>query len=105
MTEHNKQRGGAEGGELELQGGPRERARGGDIILQAGQAGRLPDGTVPPELGGSIIFRLPDGTDHLRISPEGWVYVKGSLVKRDAAMYEALAAWLQAAIGEYPGAQ
>lgn len=79
---------------LQAQNPPNLPLEPGDIRIMAGRgAGHAP--------GGSIIFELPDGSEHFRLEPDGTVMVRGDKVTSDLAMYEAFKMWLRAAETDY----
>ncbi len=59
----------------------------GDITFRAG------DGLngMP---GGSVMFQLGDGTEMLRLDPDGTFAVKGECIERDSDVYRAFKVWL-----------
>ncbi|HMJ56682.1 MAG TPA: hypothetical protein VK540_31655 [Polyangiaceae bacterium] len=66
----------------------------GDLIFQTG-AGTPPGSPSPfPVPDGSIRFRLADGTEVLRIDPDGTVRVRGNIVDSDKSVYQGFRAWL-----------
>ncbi len=66
----------------------------GNLILRAG---RLPSGAprlITPEQGGAIVFEMGDGSECLRFTPDGAVYVRGELVESNAKAWAHLREWL-----------
>ena len=76
-----------------------EPGRGGDIIFMPGRGGVAKDGRKGVD--GSIIFRMADGSDWMRLEPDGRVTVRGRLVASDVGAYLALVAWLANAVPRF----
>ena len=64
---------------------------GGSMMLRAGA--RRDD--VSHTVGGSLIFQIGDGTEVFRLDPDGNVVIRGDIVTKDMAMYQAFAEWLR----------
>lgn len=78
---------------------PERFERAGDIIFTAGRTtAPLPGLQQLPDPGGSIVFRLGDETEVLRLAHDGSVAVRGSLVADDVAIYHAFRDWLRHAV-------
>ncbi len=60
------------------------QAAGGNVQFTAGQGNP----------GGSFIFRLPDGTEYLRIDADGNAFIRSKLVESDRLVYLAFRDWL-----------
>lgn len=63
-----------------------------DMVFQTGLGS--PPGSPMPVPDGSIRFRLADGTEMLRIDPDGTVRVRGNVVDSDKSVYQGFRAWL-----------
>ena len=66
---------------------------GGDLLLSGGSGGQGPgllDGAP-----GNIVFKLPDGTEALRITGTGEFFVRGELVATNIEVYDAFCDWLR----------
>lgn len=84
------------GGNLELrsQSVSLKDLRAGEVRIKAGAfAGGMPT-PVTTEHGGAIIFELGDGTEAIRFSPDGKVYIRGELVHDNLEAWTGLRAWL-----------
>ena len=68
---------------------------GGDISFTPGAGHK--EGVAIPGRDGGIRFNLADGTEAMRIDPDGSFYVRGNLVDTDQAVYDGFRAWLEVA--------
>lgn len=75
-----------------------EAGSGGDCIFHVGAPGvGDPLRGVKEGEPGNFIFRLQDGSDILRISGKGEVFVKGEKVDDNRLVYSCFLSWLDAA--------
>jgi hypothetical protein len=65
--------------------------KGGDISFCPGKGAFSP---VEPPTHGSLILLLPDGTEFMKVAPDGSVTVRGNLVATDYEVYLAFRSWL-----------
>ena len=72
-----------------------EQGKGGDVSFQHRNNFSFAPGKGNPE--GSFFFNLPDGTEYLRIEPDGRAFVRGNLVATDRLVYMAFRDWLRQA--------
>ena len=68
-------------------------AKGGDVIFSAG-AGYSPDPDVKP-IDGSFRFKLADGTEVMRIDPDGAFTVRGERTTYPADIHGAMSQFLE----------
>lgn len=89
-----------DGMKIEMKGPP----DGGDIIFTPGKGDK--EGLPIPGRDGRIIFMLADGTEALRLDPNGDFFVKGIRVQLDVEVYDAFRSWVMKATALLdPGAE
>lgn len=71
--------------------------KGGNVMFRPGSGVGQPN-CLPTD--GDFIFKLPDGTEFLRIKPDGSFLVRGDKVAGDAKLYAAFAEWMSRATAE-----
>jgi hypothetical protein len=68
---------------------------GGDIIFTPGRGAK--EGLPIPGRDGRFVFILADGTEAIRIDPDGRFFVRGEHVTDDREVYDAFRAWVASA--------
>jgi len=80
-----------------------EKHKVGNVTFQPGN-GWSPDSKVILPVGGDFIFKLPDGTEMLRIKPDGSFLVRADKVADDKKLYTAFAEWMKnVSVDQKPG--
>ena len=65
---------------------------GGDVVFIGGKPGY--EAGLPAGKPGSIIFKLTDGVEVMRIAGDGKCFVNGNLVANDKDIFDSFSRWL-----------